>query len=87
MFKSLQVALIRSFARKRLGKDIAPLNTIASHPDFLIAYAKFSQALEKTSMVPHKLKVLGQIRAALLRVSRSSSRLNPACAYSASTSA
>jgi len=29
-------------------------------------YAKFSQALEKTSLVPAKLKVLGQIRAAKL---------------------
>ena len=66
MFKQLQVALIRRFARKRLGRDIAPLKTIASHPDFLIAYAKFSMAIEKTSLVPHSLKVLGQIRAAKL---------------------
>ncbi len=66
MFKSLQVALIRRFARKRLGKDIAPLSTLATHPDFLIAYAKFSMALDKTSLVPNKLKVLGQIRAAKL---------------------
>jgi hypothetical protein len=34
MFKKLQVALIRRFARKRLGKDIAPLETIAIHPTF-----------------------------------------------------
>jgi hypothetical protein len=66
MFKRLQVAIIRRFARKRLGKDIAPLETIASHPDVLIPYAKFSHALEKTSLVPAKLKVLGQIRAAKL---------------------
>ena len=66
MLKALQVALIRRFARKRLGKDIAPLNTIASHPDFLIAYAKFSQSLDKTSLVSNRLKVLGQIRAAKL---------------------
>jgi hypothetical protein len=66
MFKALQVALIRRFARKRLGKDIAPLNTLATHPDFVIAYAKFSMALEKTNLVPHRLKVLGQIRAAKL---------------------
>jgi hypothetical protein len=66
MFKGLQVALIRRFARKRLGKDIAPLNIIATHPDFLIAYAKFGMALDKTRLVPHALKVLGQIRAAKL---------------------
>ena len=66
MFKKLQVSLIRKFARKRLGKDIAPLETVASHPDVLIPYAKFSMALEKTSLVPAKLKVLGQIRAAKL---------------------
>jgi hypothetical protein len=66
MFQKLQVNIIRKFARKRLGKDIAPLDTIATHPDFLIAYARFSQALEKTNLVDHKLKVLGQIRAAKL---------------------
>ena len=66
MFKKLKVNIIRKFARKRLGKDIAPLETIATHPDFMIAYARFSQALEKTNLVDHKLKVLGQIRAAKL---------------------
>jgi len=66
MFKNLKVTLIRKLARKRLGKDIAPLSTIASHPDVLIPYAKFSLALDKTSLVPAKLKVLGQIRAAKL---------------------
>lgn len=66
MFKGLQVALIRRFARQRLGKDIAPLNTVATHPDFLVAYAKFSQALEKINLIPGRLKVLGQIRAAKL---------------------
>lgn len=66
MFKNLQVSLIRRFTRKRLGKDIAPLDTLATHPDFVIAYAKFSMALEKTNLVPKPLKVLGQIRAAKL---------------------
>ena len=64
MFKKLQVSLIRKFARKRLGKDIAPLQTVATHPDVLIPYTKFSMALEKTNLFPAKLKVLGQIRAA-----------------------
>ncbi|HEV7552608.1 MAG TPA: hypothetical protein VGP65_13045, partial [Candidatus Angelobacter sp.] len=64
--KKLQVSLIRKFARKQLGKDIAPLETIATHPDVLIPYAKFTMAMEKTSLVPAKLKVLGQIRAAKL---------------------
>lgn len=66
MFKKLQVSLIRKLARKRLGKDIAPLNAIRTHPDVLIAYAKFGVALDKTNLVPAKLKVLGQIRAAKL---------------------
>lgn len=66
MLKGLRVTLIRRFARKRLGKDIAPLSTVATHPDYLIAYAQFSQALEKTALVAGKLKVLGQIRAAKL---------------------
>jgi len=66
MFTNLKVALIRRFARKRLGKDIAPLQTLASHPDVLIPYTKFSMALDKTHEVPAKLKVLGQVRAAKL---------------------
>ncbi len=56
--------MIRKLARKRLGKDIAPLNTVASHPGILIPYTKFSMALDKTNLVPAKLKILGQIRAA-----------------------
>lgn len=66
MFTNLKVALIRRFARKRLGKDIAPLSTLATHPDVLVPYAQFSTALDKTNLVPVKLKVLGQIRAAKL---------------------
>ncbi len=66
MFNSFKVALIRRMARKRLGKDIAPLNTYASHPGVMVPYAQFGVALEKTSLVPRKLKVLAQIRAAKL---------------------
>lgn len=66
MFSKLKVAAIRRFARKRLGKDIAPLATNATHPDYLVAYAQFSQALEKIHLVPARLKILGQIRAAKL---------------------
>jgi hypothetical protein len=66
MLKKLKVALIRRFARKRLGKDIAPLETLATHPDVLIPYTQFSVALDKTKLVERKLKVLGQIRAAKL---------------------
>ena len=66
MLTRLKVALIRRFARKRLGKDIAPLETMATHPGVLVPYAEFSMALEKTSLVPAKLKVLAQVRAAKL---------------------
>jgi hypothetical protein len=66
MFTRLKVALIRKMARKRLGKDIAPLNTVATHPDVLIPYTRFSLALDQTNLVPAKLKALGQIRAAKL---------------------
>ncbi len=66
MFTGLKIRLIRRFARKRLGKEIAPLNTLATHPDVLIPYTRFSGALDKTNLVPAKLKVLGQIRAAKL---------------------
>jgi hypothetical protein len=66
MLKKLKVAAIRKFARKRLGRDIAPLQTLASHPDVLIPYTNFGLALDKTNLVPSKLKVLGQIRAAKL---------------------
>ena len=66
MFSKLKVAIIRKMARKRLGRDIAPLATASTHPDYLIAYAHFGQALDKTHLVPAKLKQLGQIRAATL---------------------
>lgn len=66
MLTKLKVAIIRRLARKHLGKDIAPLTTYASHPGVVIPYAQFSQALMKTNLVPNKLKVLAQIRAAKL---------------------
>jgi hypothetical protein len=66
MFDRWKVALIRRFARKALGKDIAPLDTLAQHPEVLVPYTRFSMALEKTSLVPGRLKVLGQVRAAKL---------------------
>jgi hypothetical protein len=64
MFEQFRVALIKRFARKRLGRDIAPLQTAASHPGVLIPYAQFNQALNKTNLVPAQLKVLGQVKAA-----------------------
>jgi len=66
MFDRLMVNIIRRMARKRLGKDIAPLETIATHPGVMVPYAKFSQALDKTNLVPAQLKVLAQVRAAKL---------------------
>jgi hypothetical protein len=66
MFSGLKVALIRRFARKRLKKDIAPLDTMATHPDVLIPYTRYSLALDKTRLVSAKLKKLAQIRAAKL---------------------
>jgi hypothetical protein len=66
MLDKLKVALIRRLARKHLKKDIAPLDTLATHPAVLIPYTRFSLVLEKTRLVPAKLKVLAQIRAAKL---------------------
>jgi len=66
MLKSLKVKLIRRFARKRLGKDIAPLETLATHPDVLIPYTRFNLALDKPNLVSSKLKRLAQLRAAKL---------------------
>ncbi len=64
MLSGFKVALIRRFARKTLKKDIAPLDTLATHPDVLIPYTRFSLALEKTHLVSAKLKKLAQIRTA-----------------------
>ena len=66
MFQKLMVSVIRKLARKRLGRDIAPLETLATHPGIMVPYARFSQALEKARLVPARLKVLGQLRAAKL---------------------
>lgn len=64
MFSRLRIAIIRSFMRKRLKKDIAPFETMATHPGVVIPYAQFNQALDKTNLVSAKLKRLAQIRAA-----------------------
>lgn len=66
MFSRLKVGIIRRLARKRLGRDIAPLETMATHPEVLVPYAQFGAALEKTNLVSAKLKQLGQLRAAKL---------------------
>ncbi len=66
IFERFMVSAIMRFARKRLGRDIAPLQTMSTHPQVLVPYAKFSQALEKTNLVPARLKVLAQVRAAKL---------------------
>lgn len=64
VFTRLKVALIRRLARRRLKRDIAPLDTLAQHPGVLVPYAEFNQALDKVGLVSAKLKKLGQIRAA-----------------------
>lgn len=66
MLDKLKAALIRRLARKRLKKDIAPLDTMATHPAVLVSYTRYSLALDKTNLVPAKLKKLAQIRAAKL---------------------
>lgn len=64
MFDRWMVSLIKKMARKHLGKDIAPLHTLESHPGVLIPYARFNEALSKTKLVPNRLKVLAQLRVA-----------------------
>lgn len=66
MFDRLKVAFIIRSVRKRLGRDVAPLKNMEAHPGVLIPYARFNVALAKTNLVPNKLKVLGQVRAAKL---------------------
>lgn len=66
MFDRFMVALIKRMARKHLGKDIAPLQILESHPGVLIPYARLNKALSKTDLVPNKLKVLAQVRVAKL---------------------
>lgn len=66
MFTKWMVPWIRKIAKKRLGKDIAPLRTMSSHPDVMVPYVRFSTALSKTRLVPARLKALAQIRAARL---------------------
>jgi len=66
MFDRFNIAMIKRFARKRLGRDIAPLKTLETHPGVLIPYTRYSVALDKTNLLPAKLKVLAQVRAAKL---------------------
>jgi hypothetical protein len=66
MLTRIKVAIIRRMARKRLGRDIAPLKTMATHPGVLVASAQYSVAIDKTNLVSARLKKLAQIRAAKL---------------------
>ncbi len=66
MFESLQVAAIKRAVRKRLGKLIKPVETMAAHPKLLIAYAKFNLAWNKFDQMDAKLKALAVVRAAKL---------------------
>jgi hypothetical protein len=66
MFDRFKIAMIRRLARKRLGKDITPIKTLETHPGVLVPYSQFNQALSKANLLPAKLKVLGQVRAAKL---------------------
>jgi hypothetical protein len=66
MLSRLKIFIVRRLARKRLGRDIAPLDILASHPGVLVPYAQFGAALDKTNLVSAKLKRLGQLRAAKL---------------------
>lgn len=66
MLSRFRIAIIRRLTRKRLKKDIAPFETMATHPGVLIPYVQFGQALDKTNLVSAKLKKLAQLRAAKL---------------------
>ena len=66
MFTKWMVPYIRRIAKKRLGRDIAPLRTMSSHPDVMVPYVRFSSALENARLVPARLKALAQIRVARL---------------------
>ncbi len=66
MFESVQIAAIKRAARKRLGKLIKPLETMAAHPKLLIAWTKFNLAWNKFDLVDAKLKALAVVRTAKL---------------------
>lgn len=66
MLSQFRIAIIRRLTRKRLKKDIAPFETMATHPGVLIPYVQFGRALDKTNLVSAKLKKLAQLRAAKL---------------------
>ena len=58
MFEQLRIVLIKRFARKRLGKDIAPIKTLETHPGVLVPYSQFNQALNKTNLLDSRTRAL-----------------------------
>lgn len=62
----MKVGIIRWATRRRLGRSIRPVETMAAHPPILIAYTSFSQAVTKASAVDRRLKILAVVRAANL---------------------
>jgi hypothetical protein len=66
MFEAFKVWLIRKMVKRRLGRAIAPVETMSAHPGVLIPYTRYSQALQKTSAVDAQLKMLAVVRTAHL---------------------
>lgn len=53
------------FARRKVGHVPEPLKVLHRNPAVLAAVGGFEMAMEQAGQVPHRLKVLAQIRAAM----------------------
>ena len=62
----LLVRAAYAYTRRQYGKVVTPLGVSAHHKPTMIGMAAFEVALERGNGVPDRLKVLGELKAALM---------------------
>lgn len=62
----LFIRLVYSMTRRKLGKNVAPVQITAHHPKILWGYGQMEQSLAGSRLVPSQLKHLAELRVATL---------------------
>jgi AhpD family alkylhydroperoxidase len=55
-----------AYTKRRFGKVLEPLAVSAHHKPTMIAMGAFETALERSHRVPHRLKAMGELKAAMM---------------------
>lgn len=57
--------IVYFITRRKLGRVPEPVKVLHRNPAILMAMGGYETALERASQVPHRLKVLAQVRTAM----------------------